>query len=201
LAGLALGLLIAYLVLAFGLRVAIQLRRTGETGLVGLTGEPLSREWVGGVLFGCGMIAGGLSPILVAAGATDPIENLEVDILQAVGVALAAFGIVGTFVAQLAMGASWRIGIDHETRTALVTNGVFALVRNPIYTAMFASWIGLALMLPTWPAIVAVPLVFVGLELQVRFGEEPYLARTHGDAYRDYARRVGRFLPGLGRGT
>ena len=39
-----------------------------------------------------------------------------------------------------------------------------------------------------------------GVELQVRFVEEPYLARTHGDTYRDYCRRVGRFIPGVGHG-
>jgi protein-S-isoprenylcysteine O-methyltransferase Ste14 len=29
--------------------------------------------------------------------------------------------------------------------------------------------------------------------------EEPYLVRSHGDEYRRYASRVGRFLPGVGR--
>ena len=41
--------------------------------------------------------------------------------------------------------------------------------------------------------------IALGLELQVRAVEEPYLLRTHGDAYRAYAARVGRFLPGVGR--
>jgi hypothetical protein len=35
----------------------------------------------------------------------------------------------------------------------------------------------------------------------VRCVEEPYLIRVHGDAYRSYARAVGRFLPGIGRGV
>jgi protein-S-isoprenylcysteine O-methyltransferase Ste14 len=33
----------------------------------------------------------------------------------------------------------------------------------------------------------------------VRFVGEPYLARAHGEDYRAYAGRVGRFLPGVGR--
>ncbi|MFL5908785.1 MAG: methyltransferase family protein, partial [Solirubrobacterales bacterium] len=37
------------------------------------------------------------------------------------------------------------------------------------------------------------------LQLQVRFVEEPYLIRTHGDDYRAYASEVGRFVPGIGR--
>ena len=44
------------------------------------------------------------------------------------------------------------------------------------------------------------PLVgaFIGIRQQV-LAEEAYLLRTHGDAYRAYARRVGRFLPGVGK--
>ena len=44
-------------------------------------------------------------------------------------------------------------------------------------------------------------LLLVGIELQVRRIEEPYLARVHGTAYADYAARTGRFLPRLGRLT
>jgi protein-S-isoprenylcysteine O-methyltransferase Ste14 len=35
----------------------------------------------------------------------------------------------------------------------------------------------------------------------VRQVEEPYLVRTHGEAYRSWAAGVGRFLPGIGRGV
>jgi protein-S-isoprenylcysteine O-methyltransferase Ste14 len=41
--------------------------------------------------------------------------------------------------------------------------------------------------------------LFAALELQTRAVEEPYLLRTHGEAYAAYAARVGRFVPGLGR--
>ena len=37
------------------------------------------------------------------------------------------------------------------------------------------------------------------VKVHVRVVEEPYLSRTHGDAYREYASRVGRFVPGVGR--
>ncbi len=97
------------------------------------------------------------------------------------------------------MGASWRIGVDESERTKLVTDGLFARVRNPIYTFMVVAWIGFAALVPTWLGIAAVPLVIVGLEMQTRLVEEPHLLRSQGDPYRDYARRVGRFAPGIGR--
>jgi protein-S-isoprenylcysteine O-methyltransferase Ste14 len=36
-------------------------------------------------------------------------------------------------------GASWRIGVDPDERTTLVTSGPFAIARNPIFTAMAAA--------------------------------------------------------------
>jgi protein-S-isoprenylcysteine O-methyltransferase Ste14 len=39
---------------------------------------------------------------------------------------------------------------------------------------------------------------YIGVRIQAA-AEEAYLERTYGDAFRAYARRVGRFLPGLGK--
>ena len=67
----------------------------------------------------------------------------------------------------------------------------------------FSGWIlalgGLALMVPNAFAFIGLVLVTLGLELHVRFVEEPYLLRTHREHYRAYARIVGRFVPGIGR--
>ncbi len=43
--------------------------------------------------------------------------------------------------------------------------------------------------------------LWFGIEAPVRAVEEPYLMRSHGEAYADYAASVGRFLPGLGQLT
>ena len=48
-------------------------------------------------------------------------------------------------------------------------------------------------------AIASFAALLVALEIQVRAVEEPYLLRTHGDAYRRYAAATGRFVPGIGR--
>ncbi|MGZ5308864.1 MAG: methyltransferase family protein [Solirubrobacterales bacterium] len=195
----ALVLLGVFLVLTFGVRVGVQVRRTGTTGLKGIRAGAGSVEWFGGVLFVLSTLLGGIAPVLVATGVLDPIEALDTDAVHAAGIALAVAGIVGVFAAQMAMGDAWRIGVDPGERTELVTGGIFSLCRNPIYTAMLTAWIGFALMVPTPVSIAVVPLVLIGLEIQVRFAEEPHLLRSHGEAYRSYAARVGRFLPGIGR--
>ena len=55
------------------------------------------------------------------------------------GFALMLVGILSTLWAQLAMGDSWRSGVDVGERTRLVTSGPFAWVRNPIFTSMLAA--------------------------------------------------------------
>lgn len=57
---------------------------------------------------------------------------------------------------------------------------------------------GYTLLLPTRSSLALPAGAFIGIHLQVR-AEETYLLSTYGESYRDYARRVGRFLPGLGR--
>ena len=198
-ATLALVLYLVYLLLAFGLRTVVQVRRTGSTGFKGIGGRPGSAEWLAGVGFAVALILGASAPVLALLDVVEPIDALDGHGGHAVGTILALAGIAATLVAQMAMGESWRIGVDPEERTALVTDGPFALVRNPIFSAMLPTALGLTLVVPSWVAILGLVGLLVALELQVRVVEEPYLLRTHGETYAAYARRVGRFVPGLGR--
>jgi protein-S-isoprenylcysteine O-methyltransferase Ste14 len=141
---------------------------------------------------------GAAAPTLTLLGVLEPIPALDGALGHAVGIALATSGIVLTFCAQLAMGDSWRVGVDPEERTALVTGGPFKLVRNPIYSTVIPTVLGLALMVPNALSIAGLAVLVTALELQVRRVEEPHLLRSYGDAYAEYAARVGRFVPGLG---
>jgi protein-S-isoprenylcysteine O-methyltransferase Ste14 len=198
-AELAAWMLAGFVVLTLFVRVAIQLRRTGKTGLIGLRRNAGLLDVLSGILFIGGMAMGIVSLQLVLQDSLEPIDALDTGVLHVIGIVLAALGGTAVFLAQLGMGASWRIGVSDEERTALVTTGWFSLVRNPIYSAMIVGWTGFALLVPTWLAFGAVVVIAAGLELQVRAVEEPYLVRTHGEEYRGYASRVGRFLPGVGR--
>jgi protein-S-isoprenylcysteine O-methyltransferase Ste14 len=97
------------------------------------------------------------------------------------------------------MGRSWRIGVDRDVRTDLVSRGPFRFVRNPIFTWMTFASAGLVLLAPNWISVASFVILLVALELQVRGVEEPYLLQMLGDAYRRYAAATGRFLPGIGR--
>jgi protein-S-isoprenylcysteine O-methyltransferase Ste14 len=198
---MAVAAIVLYAVLVlitFGVRVAIQLRLTGSTGLHGLSPDASRLEQAAGVLFALGGALCVAAPILSLADVVEPIDALDGAAGHAIGVVLAVAGIVATFGAQLSMGASWRVGVDPAEQTDLVTDGPFGIVRNPIYSAMLPTVFGLLLMVPTALAIAGFTLLLLGIELQVRLVEEPYLLRVHGDAYARYAAGVGRFVPGMG---
>ncbi len=198
-AKLALVLYVAYLALAFGLRTLIQFRRTGSTGFHGLGGRPGSAKWIAGVGFTLALLLGAAAPVLALLDVVEPIAALDTTLVHAVGAALAVSGIGATFHAQVAMGTSWRIGVDPAEHTKLVTTGPFALARNPIFAAMLPTALGLTLLVPSWVALLGFAGLVVALELQVRIVEEPYLLQAHRDTYPDYAARVGRFVPCIGR--
>jgi protein-S-isoprenylcysteine O-methyltransferase Ste14 len=104
-----------------------------------------------------------------------------------------ALGLSLIVAAQAHMGRAWRIGIDREP-TSLVTDGLYAYVRNPIYTGMILIGAGIAMVTPAVWTVVGTLAYLLMIRWQTLF-EERHLLALHGDAYRDYVARVGRFLP------
>lgn len=188
-----------FIVSGFGWRSYRQWRRTGSTGMRGFHGRPGSLEWLAGAGFVVAILAGALAPIMQLTGLLSPVATLDHPAIAALGTLAAVVGIAGTLWAQESMGDSWRIGVDDGEVTRLVDSGVFGWVRNPIFTAMLVFGAGVALMAPNPLAITGFVLLVVSIELQVRVVEEPYLRRTHGERYREYASRVGRFIPRIGQ--
>lgn len=88
---------------------------------------------------------------------------------------------------------SFRIGIDADRPDALITSGIFAFSRNPIYVAFAFILLGEFLIFSNWILLA----YFAGFLLLVHrqvLREEVYLQTHYGQAYADYCRRVRRYL-------
>lgn len=173
-------------------------RRTGSTGYVAhLAPTPVHQFAVEGLRAVVGALLLWTGLYLFREPASLGIWSLPPGV-TALGWSLLVAGLMLVVVAQRQMGASWRVGIDPTQPTGLVTHGLFSRVRNPIFTGMLGSALGLVAVMPSaWTLLGWLFLVYV-LGLQVRL-EEAHLLTLHGARYRDYAARVGRFLPGVGR--
>jgi protein-S-isoprenylcysteine O-methyltransferase Ste14 len=112
----------------------------------------------------------------------------------------------GTFFVMaglLTTSAGRRALLRHGTNinpslptTTLVTEGVFGLIRNPLYVGMSAALCGIALIFALdWLLLLILPSCVV-LHFAVVRREERYLERKFGEAYRRYKERVPRYLPG-----
>jgi protein-S-isoprenylcysteine O-methyltransferase Ste14 len=101
---------------------------------------------------------------------------------------------VGLFVWALAsFGSSWRVGIDETAPGALVTGGVFAYSRNPIFVSMDAFFLGTFLIQGTAFFLFAFALTALLTHLQI-LQEEAFLAREYGRDYADYRARAPRYI-------
>lgn len=113
------------------------------------------------------------------------------------GLALMAAGIALCVVAQAQMGASWRIGVGDQA-TELVQRGLYRWSRHPIYSALGLFVLGVVLAAPSWPTLAGAAVGLAAISLEARL-EERHLLQIHGDGYRAYGQRVGRFVPWFGR--
>ena len=109
--------------------------------------------------------------------------------LHVAGTVLMLGGIAFLAIAQLHMGASWRIGIDADAKPGLVTDGLYRYL---------TTLVGYCALLPTVLSVILLVVTTIGMRAQIA-GEEAYLIATYGEAFRDYARRVGRLVPGIGK--
>lgn len=96
-------------------------------------------------------------------------------------------------VAQVQMGASWRVGVPAEGPGALVTRGLFAWSRNPIFVGLLGTLLALFLWSPHLGTMAVLAATWSLTLVQVRIEEEA-LVEAHGDAYAQYAGRVGRWI-------
>lgn len=190
------GYLIAYLGLAFFWLSFLVWKRTGVNPYV-LGKTDNAHDFVG-MLFRMTIAAIVGVVILFAVSSTayeylTPIVWLERAMLKFAGLSLLAVSLIWTLLAQAQMGNSWRIGIDANAKTALVTHGVFRWSRNPIFLGMRVTLLGFFLILPNALTLTTLILGDALMQIQVRL-EEEYLRQTHGEEYRNYCQGTRRWL-------
>ncbi|HEX4407292.1 MAG TPA: protein-S-isoprenylcysteine O-methyltransferase [Xanthobacteraceae bacterium] len=95
------------------------------------------------------------------------------------------------------LGQNWSVSLDLRERHTLVTTGIYALVRHPMYSGFWLMALGQALLLPNWIAGLA-GLIGFGILFFGRVGrEEDMMIGAFGDEYRAYMQRTKRVIPRL----
>jgi protein-S-isoprenylcysteine O-methyltransferase Ste14 len=77
---------------------------------------------------------------------------------------------------------------------ALVVTGLYKWSRNPMYVGVLLILSGWAVSFRSWSLAIYTVVVLVAFHLRIVLHEEPWLARTFGDAWIQYRTRVSRWL-------
>jgi protein-S-isoprenylcysteine O-methyltransferase Ste14 len=109
------------------------------------------------------------------------------------GAFLCLFGLLVLLASLVSFGRSFRIGIDVERPDRLITAGIFAYSRNPIYVAFAIVLVGQFLIFSNWILLLYIFAAVWLFHRQV-LREEEYLKAHYGQEYSDYCRRVRRYL-------
>lgn|ERR1700752_214277 len=120
-------------------------------------------------------------------------EFFHSEIVAWIGVFFCLAGLLLLLWSLVSFGQSFRVGIDAEHPDKLITNGVFAFTRNPIYVAFATILLGQFLIFSSWILLVYVVAGIWLFHRQV-LREEEYLKQHYGQEYLEYCNRVRRYL-------
>lgn len=136
-------------------------------------------------------------PLLAGVGLTAAVGDPVV-------LPTAASRVVGVvLIVAFALWNGWALWLMARHRTALLPGGStsrildrgpFRVSRNPLYLGLIALDVGLALLWPSFWALVLTPLGFAALWWGAVAPEERYLHDKFGDEYDSYRRRIRRWL-------
>lgn len=128
------------------------------------------------------------------------LEFAEYELLPAVywpGIVVMLLGLWLFHRSHVDLGTNWSVTLQMRENHALITNGVYAKIRHPMYSSMFLLAIAQALFVPNW---IAGPAYFVGFGLLYVFRvgvEERMMGDRFGSEYDEYKQRTGRLMPRL----
>jgi protein-S-isoprenylcysteine O-methyltransferase Ste14 len=109
------------------------------------------------------------------------------------GVLFCFIGLLLSLWNLVSFGRSFRVGIDTEQPGQLVTSGIFAFSRNPIYVAFALILIGQFLIFPNWILLVYLVAAIWLFHRQI-LCEEDYLKIHYGEEYSAYCKQVRRYI-------
>jgi protein-S-isoprenylcysteine O-methyltransferase Ste14 len=113
------------------------------------------------------------------------------------GALLMAGSIILLLLAHRDLGRNWSPSVDLRHEHRLVTQGIYAVLRHPIYASVWLWCLAQALLVHNWIGGLAGLLLFLPVYLTRLPVEEGMMLDQFGEQYRQYMRRVGGIFPRL----
>jgi protein-S-isoprenylcysteine O-methyltransferase Ste14 len=110
------------------------------------------------------------------------------------GVTVAVVGIAFAIWARWHLGENWSATVTLKEDHELISSGPYRYIRHPIYSGMLLAFVGTALALGEYRALISVCIVVVAFYTKAK-KEELFLTQEFGEKFREHSRRTGMFLP------
>ena len=133
------------------------------------------------------LIGVALSSVFLSSGGFPVVIVIAGIVLIVIGAGIALAG-------AMALGGNLTPFPKPSNQAPLVQHGIYSMIRHPLYTSVIAVAFGWALVWQSWPALL-VAMTLIPFFRAKASHEERWL-REKFPEYRDYEKRVRRFLPG-----
>lgn len=113
-----------------------------------------------------------------------------------VGLLISIFGAIVACTSRYLLGKNWSLSVQRKEEHQLIKDGIYKIIRHPIYTGLLLLFIGNAIIVGDYRAILAVLIVFISFYLKLR-KEEQLLTETFGLKYIEYKKQTKALIPYL----
>lgn len=113
---------------------------------------------------------------------------------KSVGLIIATFGFLLAKLAFKPISFSQFMGIKKEEKSELMTKGIYARMRHPLYTALILGLIGFVLFNPTYTHLVHAICILIYLLIGIQY-EEKRLIAQFGEKYKMYKDQTPMLFP------
>lgn len=118
------------------------------------------------------------------------------NLVGAIGLVIAIIGGAIACSSRYRLGKNWSLSVQKKENHQLVKDGIYKIVRHPIYTGLLLLFIGNAIIVGDYRAIIAVLIVLISFWIKLK-KEEKLLAETFGTAYEIYKNQTKALIPYL----
>ena len=146
-------------------------------------------------------------PLFVAVLLVQPIHGMPDSLIRLrfvpptnwlplLGTLLVWAGVLFCCWARVVLGRNWSAVVQVKRDHELIVRGPYRYVRHPIYTGLLTAFLGTALAIGEWRALLATAIVACSFWIKLRL-EERWMREQFGEAYMAYMGRVKALIPGV----
>ena len=118
------------------------------------------------------------------------------DLVGTIGLSISLTGAIIACTSRYTLGKNWSLSVQEKEDHRLVQNGIYKLVRHPIYTGLLFLFLGNVIIVGDYRGIIAILIVFISFWFKLK-KEEKLLSETFGLRYIEYKKRTKALIPYL----